>query len=152
MKSLYLILLSVFIISCDSIIGEEIARLPINKVSTGEDKLFEEEAVLDLKKGDKISFWSDIDLEYKDELFFGFRIRVWKNNVPYGVIEFESTDKNITIGEFKTNINGKTKWSFTGKNSEIEIKEDAKYKFRGIFKTSTNESLVVNKAELIIKK
>lgn len=152
MKSLYLILLSVFIISCDSITGEEIARLPINKVSTGEDKLFEEEAVLDLKKGDKISFWSDIDLEYKDELFFGFRIRVWKNNVPYGIIEFESTDKNITIGEFKTNINGKTKWSFTGKNSEMEIKEDAKYKFRGIFKTSTNESLVVNKAELIIKK
>ncbi|MCF1190172.1 hypothetical protein LRR18_01145 [Mangrovimonas sp. AS39] len=153
MKQILLFLIPFLLLtSCDSITGEEIARLPINKVSTSEENYFEKETSLNLKKGDKIAFWSEMDFEYSGEESFLFRFRVYKNDEPFAILEFDPTNKNITIGEIKSTIGNKTKWSFTGKNKELKIKEDGKYTFKGILKTTKNPSLIVNKAIVVIKK
>lgn len=93
-----------------------------------------------------------MDIEYSGEEFFQFRFRIYKNDEPFAILEFDPTEKNITIGEIKTTIGDKTNWSFTGKNKELKISEDGKYTFKGILKTTNNPNTVVSKAIVIIKK
>ncbi|RBA27840.1 hypothetical protein [Flavobacterium tibetense] len=151
-KILFLLISYLFITSCESFTGEEIARLPINRVSTSEENIFEKETTLNLKKDEEISFWSEMDVEYSGEEFFQFRLRIYKNDKPFAILEFDPTEKNITIGEIKTTIGDNTKWSFTGKNEVLKISEDGKYTFKGILKSTKNPNIVVNKAIVIIKK
>jgi len=145
-----IIILSMLLVSCSAITGEEVARLAINKVST-KGNFIDKEATLDLKKGDEIAFWSDIDIEYEGNVNVRFRVKVYKNGTKTSELEIDPTKKNITIGEVKTNIANKTKWSFTGKNSELKIEEDATYTIKSILVASKNPSLKINQAELVIK-
>ncbi|MFT4662736.1 MAG: hypothetical protein ACI8XB_003029 [Patiriisocius sp.] len=151
MKNLLLILTLIILSSCSEITGEEIARLPINAIST-EDNLVVKEVALDLKSGDEIGIWSDMDMAYDGDVELRFRIGVLKNGEDYTTMEIDPTVKNITLGEFKSSINGQTKWSYTGKNKGLKIDEDATYIFKGIFVSSENPSLVITKAEVVLKK
>lgn len=131
--------------------GEEIARLDINKLSTNNNFIVKE-ATLDLKKGDEIAFWSDMDMAYKGDVNLRFRLKIFKNNNEISQIDIDPTNKNITIGEVKTVLMGKTNWSFTGKNHELKIEEDATYNFKAVLISSKHPSLKITKAELVIKK
>ncbi|WP_225034894.1 hypothetical protein [Winogradskyella sp. SM1960] len=146
-----LILSLLLMVSC-GLTGEEVARLAINEVSKSDDNLIIIEDQVELKKGDEIAFWSDMDYNYEGQISLKFKIEIIKNDEKLGVLEIDPTDKNITIGELKTSINGKTDWSFTGKNTELDIKEDGNYTFRGLLVASENSTLEINKAELVIKK
>lgn len=151
MKNKFLItFISLLLISCSSLTGEEVARLSFDEIST-DDNLIIKEAEIDLLKGDEIYLWSQMNFEHTDNIELRFRIEILKNGEKYGGLEIDPTDKNITIGEMKSTINNKTKWRFSGKNSEIKIKEDGKYTFKAILVTSENPSLKINKADLIIK-
>jgi len=150
-RTLTLIFLSIILISCTSLTGEEVARLKLDKVTTSEENVFEKETTLELKKDDELMFWSDMDIEYTGEAYFQFRFRIYKNGEPYGILEIDPTEKNITIGEIKTVLNDNTKWSFTGKNKELKIKESGKYKIKCVLKTTSNPSIKINKAEVVIK-
>ena len=145
--SICLILLT----GCDALTGEEIAQLSINEVSTTTN-LISKEASLDLKKGDEIGLWSDIDIEYEGNIVLRFRIGIDRNGEKYGGLEIDPMDKSITIGELKTSIMGKTNWRFVGKNSKIKIEEDGEYTFKGLLVASDNPSLNIEKAEIILKK
>jgi hypothetical protein len=142
----------VLFVGCSALTGEEVARLPINKVSTDDDHIVVKEVSLDLKKDEEIAVWSDMDMEYEGDVSLRFRIEILKNGESFGGLEIDPTDKNITLGEFKTSVMGKTDWSFSGKNTEIKIEEDGNYTFKGILVASDNSSLIINKAEIILKK
>lgn len=154
------ILLSIFALSvsltlltgCDALTGKEVARLSINQVSTDDDNLIIKETSLDLKKGDEIAIWSDMDIKYEGDIAIRFKMEILKNGENFGGLEIDPTDKNITIGEVKTSLMGKTDWSFSGKNSEIKIEEDGNYTFKGILVSSDNSTLEVMKAEIVLKK
>ena len=156
MKRIYL-LFSVLSIcsllpSCGALFGEEIGRLPINEISRGEDSLAVKETSLDLKKDQEIAIWSDMDLEYEGNAAFRFRLSILKDGESFKLIEIDPTDKNVTVGEVQSTIMGKTNWSFSGKNGSFVVPEDANYTFKGVFVTSENPTIVVNKAELVFKK
>ena len=152
LKKITTILISpLFLLGCSAITGEEIARLEINKVSTN-GKFIDKEATLDLNKGDEIAFWSDMDMEYAGAVELRFRVKVFKNHTKISELEIDPTKKNITMGEMKSTIMGKTKWNFLGKNSELTIEEDATYTFKSILVASKNPSLKINRAELVLKK
>lgn len=150
-KGITLLMASLFLLGCSAITGEEIGRLDINKVSTNGNFIVKE-ATLDLKKGDEIAFWSDMDMEYEGDVKLRFRVKIFKNDTKISDLEIDPTNKNITLGELKSDIMGKTKWSFTGKNHELKIEEDAAYIIKGILVASENQRLKMNKAELVIKK
>jgi hypothetical protein len=150
-KNLLLILTLIILSSCSEITGEEIARLPINAIST-EDNLVVKEVALDLKSGDEIGIWSDMDMAYDGDVELRFRIGVLKNGEDYTTMEIDPKEKYITLGEIKTSFNGKSEWSFMGKNKGLKIDEDATYTFKGIFVASTNPSLEITKAEVVLKK
>jgi len=153
-------LLSIFILSvsltlligCDALTGEEVARLSINQISSDDNNLILKETSLNLKKDEEIAIWSDMDIEYEGDVELRFRIEILKNGENFGELEIDPTDKNITIGEVKTSLMGKTDWSFSGKNSEIKIEEDGNYTFKGILVASENPTLKVTKAEIVLKK
>ncbi len=150
-KLIAVIVLPLFLINCSAITGEEIGRLEINNVSTGGTNIFDDEITLDLKRDDKIAFWSDMDMEYEDDVKLRFRVKVFKNGTKISEFEIDPTNKNITLGELKSDIMGKTKWSFSGKNHELKIEEDGAYTIKGILIASKNPSLKITKAELVIK-
>ena len=146
-----LLMLALLAASCSAITGEEIARLKINAVSSS-GNFIDDEVTLALKKGDEIALWSDIDMEYDGDVNLRFRIKMFKDGTKTSELEIDPTKKNITIGEVKTKIRNNTKWSFSGKNSEIKIEEDGNYTLKSILVASKNPSLKVNKAELVLKK
>ncbi|WP_018343620.1 hypothetical protein [Cytophaga aurantiaca] len=154
-KTQLLLLISIsfaLLTGCEAITGKEIGRLTINKISKDTNNLIIKDTSLVLKKDEKIAFWSDMDMEYKGNVSLRFKIEILKNNENVGVLTIDPTDKNITIGEVKTSLMNKTSWSFTGKNSEFTIPEDATYTFKGILIASDNPTLKIKKAEIILKK
>lgn len=146
-----LLALSLVLTGCDAMLGKEVGRLQINQLSS-EGNLVVKETTLDLKKDDEIAIWSDMDIEYEGDVDLRFRVEILKNGEKMGGFEIDPTKKNITTGEVKTTLMDKTSWSFSGKNSEITIEEDAQYTFKGILVASENPSLKVTKAEVFFRK
>lgn len=153
LKKLFIIIaLPLFLANCRALTGEEIARLEINKVSTGKDNMFNDRTILELKKDDEIMFWSDMDIAYKGATELRFKVGIFKDGALIKKIEIDPTKKNITLGEAKTEVMGKTNWSFLGKNTELKIEEDGKYGISAILTATNNSNLKVTKAELVVKK
>jgi hypothetical protein len=142
---------SLVLLGCDAITGKEVGRLQINQLST-KGNLVIKETTLDLKKDEEIGIWSDMDIEYEGDVALRFRVEIGKDGKSIGGFEIDPTEKNITIGEVKTTLMGKTDWSFTGRNSVYTIEEDGKYTFKGILVASDNATLKVTKAEVVLKK
>jgi len=150
-KSMTISILTLFLISCSALTGEEIARLQINRVSAN-NNITAKEVMLDLNKGDEIAFWSDMDMEYDGVLQIRFKVKIFNGRTKVFEFDIDPTNKNITLGELKSTIMDKTKWSFSGKNHVLTIEEDASYRVSSILVASENPSLKITKAELVIKK
>ncbi|UII23391.1 hypothetical protein [Fulvivirga ligni] len=140
------------LVSCDALTGEEVGRIPVNEVSTDDEHLILKETSVDLKQGDDVGIWSDMDLEYEGDVVVSFRMEVLKDGVKFGGMEIDPFEKDITMNETKTTIGGDTKWKFSGRNANLMIEEDGNYTFQAILVTSDNPSLKINKAEIVLKK
>lgn len=132
--------------------GEEVARIPVNEISTDNDNLIVGETSIDLKQGEEIALWSDMDMSYEGDVALRFQLEIIMDTTSLGIMELDPMDKNITLGEVKTTLNDKTNWSFSGKNGSFKVEEDANYTFKAILIASDNSTLQIDKAELIIKK
>lgn len=140
------------LVGCDALLGKEVARLPINEVSTDGHEVVRE-ATVQLKKDDKIALWSDMDLAYEGGGSpVRFQVQVMKDGTPFKQLEIDPTVKNVTIGEVKTDINGSIDWRFSGKNGELLIPAAGSYTFKARLVAAVNPTLHVTKAELVIKK
>ncbi|HEX8330329.1 MAG TPA: hypothetical protein VF629_22555 [Hymenobacter sp.] len=136
---------------CDALLGKEVARLPINELSTTGHEVVKE-ATVQLQKDDKVALWSDMDLAYEGDSPVRFRVQVIKDGAPFKELQIDPTEKNVTIGEVKTNVNGSVNWSFSGKNAELVVPAAGSYTFKAMLVASANPSLRVTKAELVLKK
>jgi hypothetical protein len=136
---------------CDTLLGKEVARLPINEVSTAGHEVAKEAAV-PLKKGDEIALWSDMALAYEGDAPVRFQVQVLKNGAPFKQLELDPTEKNVSVNEVKTSFNDKVDWRFSGKNAELKIPEDGTYTFKARLVAATNPTLKITKAELVLKK
>jgi hypothetical protein len=137
-------------VGCDTFTGEEVARLPINKTSNKE--LIVKEATLDLKEGEGVSFWTEMDMEYENDLGMVYTVEIWKDSVKQGGFQLDALKTNPTLFETRTTVGNKTSWSFTGKMDHLEIDSDGKYTFKAVINSSDNPTLNLKKAELVIKK
>lgn len=142
---------AVLLSGCNSLFGEEIARLPINVVSTDGHEVAKE-ASLPLKKDDEIAVWSDMDMAYDGAAPVRFQVTVTKDGAPFQQLEIDPTEKNVTVGETKTDINGQVKWSFTGRNTVLKIPASGTYIFKARLVAAPNPTLNITKAELVLKK
>ncbi len=131
--------------------GEEVGRLPVNEASTSENG-DRKEITLNLKKGDEITIWSDMDLEFDGNVSLMFKVEVLKDDKAHLFIDFDPTDVNVTLGEYESIVGNHTNWSYEGKNTTFPIEEDGAYTFKAILLNTATPSLKLKKAELIFKK
>ncbi|WP_139922166.1 hypothetical protein [Hymenobacter sp. DG01] len=150
-KLLAVLVLAAPLSACDSLFGKEVARLPINTISTPGQEVVKD-ATLQLQQGEELALWSDIDMAYDGEAPVRFQVQVFQNGAPYQQLELDPTEKNVTVGEVKTTVNGKTNWSFTGKNATLTAPKMGTYMFKARLVAAPNPTLVVKKAELVLKK
>ncbi|OUJ74527.1 hypothetical protein [Hymenobacter crusticola] len=136
---------------CNALFGKEVSRLPVNVVSTAGHEVVRE-ATLKLQKDDEVSLWSEMDMAYDGEAPLRFQLLILKNGAAFQELEINPTDKHITVGELKTSINGRINWSFSGKNGEITVPENANYTFKARLVAANNPTLQIKKAELVLKK
>lgn len=155
MKNVKILVLCLYIsiafTACDKLLGKEIASMSINQVST-EGNLVIKEVSLDLIKDDEIIFWSEMDMEYEGNVNMQFKVQVLKDSAEIGFIEFDPREKNVSIGEVKTELLNKTSWSFSGKNTSMKVPDTGKYTFKALLAASDNPSLKIKKAEIVLKK
>lgn len=148
MKKIFPLFALLFLVSsCD--MGTEIARLSIDEVSS-EENIKEKSIELNLLKDEEISFWSEMDMKYEGEANLQFNVGLFLNDELYEAIAFDPREKNITVGEVKSDVNGKVKWKFSGKNKIYKVLEDGNYTIKAYFIASDN--VTVNKSNLVIKK
>lgn len=93
-----------------------------------------------------------MDVAYEGEAPMQFQVEVLKSGAAFGQLAADPTDKNITIGQLKTVINGKTSWRFWGKNASLTISESGTYRFRAQLIAANNPSLKIAKAKPVLKK
>ena len=77
----YIAFITGLFIACEGLIGEEIARTPINRLSNP-DFVDWRSMEADLKAGDKIYFWTDMDIEYEGEYLENMR-NGWGRTADY---------------------------------------------------------------------
>jgi hypothetical protein len=150
MKFVAIVALLIFA-RCSALTGEEVGRLPINQVSS-EDNLIKKEASVILEAGDEIAFWFEMDMEYEGDVTILFRISISKDGKDLGSMDVDPRKKDMTMGEVKTSLGDKTTWSFSGRGAILPITENGNYKFEAILLASDNPSLIIKKAELVLKK
>jgi hypothetical protein len=136
---------------CDALLGKEVARLPINEVSTAGHEVVKQ-VTLPLQKDDKIALWSDMDLAYEGASPVRFQVQVTKDGAPFKELQLDPTEKNVTVGEVKTDVNGSINWRFSGKNAELLIPAAGSYTFKARLVADSNPTLRLARAELVLKK
>ncbi|UII27326.1 hypothetical protein LVD15_02545 [Fulvivirga maritima] len=151
-NTLSIILVVLVLASCDALTGKEVARIPVNEVSTDDNNLIIKETSIDLEKGDELSIWSDIDVEYEGDVVMSFRMEVLKDGAKFGGMEIDPFESDMTMSETKVQAGGLTKWQFNARNANLTIEEDGNYTFQAILVTSENPTLKISKAEIVLKK
>jgi hypothetical protein len=131
---------------------EEVTRLSIEKVSTSFDSIYEKETTVELKEGDHIHFWSEMELEYEGDINLVFQVKPFRDTTSIGILKLDALEGDQTLGETKTDVEGKTNWTVSKHMKEIIIEHDAKYTFKTILISSPNKTLVLKRADLVIKR
>ncbi len=151
MKYIISVLFLLCLVACDALMGEEIARVPVNKLST-ENEQFIEQTTLSLEANSEISFWTDLDLKYEGALGLMYKVDVWKDSVRLGGMDLDALNPSISMMEVRTEVNDKVNWSFQGKLGEITLEEPGEYTFKIILLSSDNPSLSIEKSDFLLKK
>ena len=139
------------LISCNVLTGEEIGRIHVEGISS-EGNFDWKATEVDLEAGDKVRLWSEMDMAYEGEIALLFQVQLVKGLDTLGYIKFDPLEKDIAIGEIKTSVGNKTKWKFSGSSEYWEVEESSHYLLRGILVSNGNESLQLNKSDIVLKK
>ncbi len=147
-STLTCLIIGVFMLTgCSSPLKQEIARLPLMH-----DAPQPETVSFFLEAGEEITFWSKMDMEYTGNIPLQMIIEVHKDDELQERITFDPRDKNITIGEVRKTFGNKTSWRFTGKNGTLPIIEDGNYTFYASMFASEDPTVMIETADLILKK
>jgi hypothetical protein len=149
-KSLVLSLILV-VSACAALSSKEVTRIPISTVST-EEQLDWKSTSLDLKKGDKLWLWTDIDIEYEGDLGLEYQVKVYRDKDTLGMVRLNPLDCKVKMMEVSTTLMNKSTRSYQGNMDVMEIKQSGNYRFEAILVSNGNQSLQLKKADLVLKK
>lgn len=147
-KRFFLFIAGVILLSsCGDMMAREILRV---KMSHPGD-LVPKYSFVQMKKGDKIAIWSDMDFNYIGVLKMTVILELYLQDTLHETIELSPLERNMVLDEVKEKQGSRTNWKFLSKNKEVTIKEDGNYKCIAYLKTS-NGSFNENKAEIVLKR
>ncbi|MCD6065258.1 MAG: hypothetical protein K0S33_84 [Bacteroidetes bacterium] len=150
-KIALLFCIALVLVKCAALTSKEVGRVQIDTISDAENMDWKE-VKLDLKAGEKLWFWTDMSIIYDDELELEYQVQLIRDSDTLGYIKLHPFEKKVTIGEIKSSVLGHTDWSFQGQMDFLQIEKSGQYTFRVILVSSLNETLKLNKADLVLKK
>jgi hypothetical protein len=130
--------------------GDEVGRLSFNQGS--QDELDFKETTVHVGDGEVIEFWTEIDIEYENDLGLFFGVEVWLDDEGKAVYQMDALKTNPTLKQVSTSFGNKTSTSYTGKMNFVTIEKGGDYTFKVWLNTSDNPTLVVHQAELVLTK
>jgi hypothetical protein len=135
--------------SCEQLTGREIARVSVDSLVTREPITWKSTSV-PLKKGDKLWFWADMDMEYESETELRYLVQILKGTDTVGYVTLDPNKHKLTIGAVEVSSGGKTQKSYSGKLDFYPVPENAQYTFR-VALSSNNPGLKLTKSDLVLK-
>lgn len=140
-----------FILSCAALSAKEIGRVPFSSASTSQNPEWKS-ITLDLKKDEMLWFWTDMDVEYDEDLVIEYAVQTIRGKDTLGYIKLEPFKKNVTLNEEKTTLIGHTNWHFNGQMDALKVKETGTYIFRVVLIAEPNTSIKLKRGDLVLKK
>jgi hypothetical protein len=164
MKTRLILLLAIILNSC-STKQEDLGSINIEKLTDQNDEngLFEfESKPIHVKSGDRLYFWSKIDMEYEGVLEMQCQVQVLnEKDEILEVLVFDPLIVDTTTLCNKTTISGKSTYSCTGRihnyghpkfKNFLMFAETGVYHFIAIMYAQISEGLEIEKSLLLIKK
>ncbi|RTQ45993.1 hypothetical protein EJV47_22810 [Hymenobacter gummosus] len=147
-----LLLFAPFLLSaCDALMGKEVARLPVNALSApGRDVV--RATTVQLQQGDKVALWSEMDVGYQGEAQLEFQVQLLQNGQPVQRLAFDPREKDISLKEVKTSVNGDVNWSFTGRNASFVVPATGAYTLKARLVAIPHATVQLRKAELVLRR
>ena len=138
------------LISCDAFMGKEVARATFTEVVNPAKPEYQS-VQLQLTKGEKIRFWTEMDLEYDGILGLEFEVAFAKT-LNINPLRLNALEKDVSMGEVKTVVGEHTKWRFSGRIGSFEVPVAGNYDIGVMLLSSNNPTLKLKKAVLVFKK
>lgn len=136
-----MLLLSFFIVSCE----KEIGSVDLLK-NNGQEIVFL------LEEGDVVSFYTEMDIEYKEKPLFVYECEAYHG----GFLLFKGGTDPLLTSENKNerivNENGITYWRFTGKlDGTLKADMEGEYSVKTTFIKNNKLHLKINEARIVFK-
>ena len=114
-KLVFIAILFLAIAACAGMFGEEVARVPINKISSDE-KTYVESISIDMKAGEELALWTDLDIEYTGTLELEYQIIVIVDKEDtLEMIRFDAFQNDASFNKRTVTINNETTYSIMGR-------------------------------------
>lgn len=152
-KFVFIAILLLVFAACAGMFGEEVARIPISKISSDEE-IYVESLSIDMKAGEELSLWTDLDIEYSGNLELEYQlIVVIDEEDTLDMIRFDAFENDASINKRTVTVNNETTYSIMGRLGPFQAEKDASYEFNVILIANQNaDDFTLTKGDLVFKK
>lgn len=137
--------------SCEVVTGETVGRLQVDTVST-EDHLISRSAMVDLRKGDELGLWAQMDLSYDVEPRLYFQVQLLLDTVLVHEVLASPFAAHSFVRVKETNVDGRLYRSFMARCGGLDITADGTYRINTRLVCLSDLPIDVRKATLILRK
>jgi hypothetical protein len=160
--SIFIIIITVLSNSC-AFVQEEVDIIDIEELtnSSEELKIYKSKTV-NINSGDKLYFWSELDMEYEGNVNLYFQVEIANDKgESLMLIEMDALDIDTRVMCIETTSNNKTNYSCTGRIHNftspeemdfVEFEDSGEYSFNVIMFANSYEKIDIKKSKLILKK
>ncbi|MCI5058690.1 MAG: hypothetical protein MRY83_21440, partial [Flavobacteriales bacterium] len=108
---------------------------------------------INLKKGDEVSVWTDLDISYEGDLRMDYIVLILNGNDTVYSVQALPFDVNVKMKSVETSLGNKHNMSYEGKMATFPpLPDDGEYVFSSVLRSSVNETIELRKADLVIRK
>jgi hypothetical protein len=132
--------------------GKELARLSFQKAPAENAGPETRSASLDLKSGEEVAFWCEIDADHRNDLQMRFSVEVMAGEERVGNFELDPCNASTTLDHTTTTLIDEKSESWIGKMDVFKAKASGKYTFKVAFDAYYEDITELRKADLVIRK
>lgn len=151
-----LVIISFSFLGCAREIGRikfrDINTKGIDFKHTGYNSLGTNEILLDIKKGKRITFWTDVNVEFEGNLDIVYNLDIIIGDSIYTFGLTPMKDLSIEMKEIKLTLGNKTKWSYIAKMyGNFDSKVSGKLKLKAVLASNPNNNARIKMADIVFK-
>jgi len=158
---IFILIITILSNSC-AFIQKEVDIINIEELTTSSEELkIYKSKTININSGDKLYFWSELDMEYEGNLNLYFQVEIVNDKGEnLLLIEMDALDIDTRVLCVETTLDNKTNYSCTGRIHNftspedmdfIEFEDSGMYSFNVIMFANSYDKLDITKSKLILK-